>query len=793
MNSFAKYHFLYNSFFSKALRAILYLLLPALTILGVFKNIYPNIFFTPLFLYIIFDIYFSQKINKIEPKLEVSKNSSNPLDSFSIQALGVFVSKKNTESLIKYLMNLSQVDFMLNKMNIVEKEVEILNLDKNSIATKAFEIAKKMEFKHISTMDLFCAYLLLTEKDTKLLFNKKLRESDLENILVWATKVYLKEEELLAPKVSYAGEGIAEDWVYGWTIETQKYLTDLSREFLKSDKEPVGRESEYAQMIEALYKGSSVILVGDAGSGKETLVKKLAIDSFIGKLREKLLHQKIMQLMVDAFMAGAQNQGEIEERLNLLMQELSHSGNVIMYIPEFQNILGNESFHLDISGGILPYVNKGQIRIIAAVTPGAFKKFIEPLHTLLEGFTVIEIGQPSEKEVLDMLYLKTLEIEKRHKVNISYKAILACFKYAPNYSKQKVLPGSAIVLLEDSANSVALSHRKIVEEKDIYDQVKKIVKVDVGEPQAVEKTLLLNLETELHKRIIGQNYAVSAISEAIRRVRAGLKSSNKPISFLFLGPTGVGKTETAKALANVYFGEGSRMVRLDMSEFVGEDGIKKLLGSSEGGGESGVLTEAVYDNPYSMVLLDEFEKADKKILDLFLQVFDDGRLTDGKGKTVSFVNTIIIATSNAGSEFIRERLAKKVEVDKNFKDILMNDLQTKGVFKPELLNRFDDIVVFNPLSQTEIYQVVKLLLAEFIKTMDTKDINLNFDDKVIQKIASEGFDREFGARPIRRFIADKIEDLIAQKMLKDEIKRGDSVRLILDSTGNIGLGSQQSS
>jgi ATP-dependent Clp protease ATP-binding subunit ClpC len=492
--------------------------------------------------------------------------------------------------------------------------------------------------------------------------------------------------------------------------------------------------------------------------------------------------------MVDAFMAGAQNQGELEQRLNAMVAEVAHSGNVIIYIPEFQNILGSSAFNLDVSGTLIPYLKKGSIRIIAAVTPGAYKQFIEPKHSLLDTFMVINFDEPPKQDVLDMLFRKTSEIQEKNKVTLTYKAIVASFEYANKYLKEKVLPGSAVTLLDDTANVVRMNNKKVVEEQDVLDQVQKKTKVSVGEPKQEEKLLLLNLEAELHKRIIAQNEAVLAISESIRRLRTGIVNAKKPISFLFLGPTGVGKTETAKALADVYFGDSTRLVRLDMSEFSGDDGMRRLLGSAPGqGDEKGQLTEPVFDTPYSLVLLDEFEKSDKRVLDLFLQVLDDGRLTDNKGKTVSFVNTIIIATSNAASEFVREEIGKGVAVDKKFQEALLSFLQTKAIFKPELLNRFDDIIVFKPLGQEEVVQIVKLMLIDVTKRLLEKDITANFDDKVLAKIATEGYDKDFGARPLRRFIQDNIEDQIAQRMLKDEIKRGDKISITVDSSNNVSI------
>jgi ATP-dependent Clp protease ATP-binding subunit ClpC len=460
---------------------------------------------------------------------------------------------------------------------------------------------------------------------------------------------------------------------------------------------------------------------------------------------------------------------------------------VLIYIPEFQNTLGSSTFHLDISGALIPYLQKKQIRIIATVTPGAYKTFLEPMRALLDNFTIINFSEPSQAEVLQMLFKKAAIIEEKDDVVITYKAILAACNFAGRYAKEKVLPGAAVTLLEDTANADKVSGNSIVEEEDVLNQIEKKIKVPVGEPKPVEKTLLLNLETEIHKRVVAQDEAVSAISEAIRRLRTGLNVLGKPISFLFLGPTGVGKTETAKALAGVYFGQGARMIRLDMSEFVGEEGAKKLLGSAPGeGSEKGEL-EMVYDNPNSLILLDEFEKADQNILNLFLQVLDDGRLTDNKGKTVSFANCIIIATSNAASEFIREEVGKGAQVNKQFQQNLVNFLETQGIFKPELLNRFDDIITFKPLGSTEIVEIVKLMLIGVSKELAAKDITVYFDEAIIAKIASEGFDKDFGARPLRRFIQDKIEDLIAQQILRDEIRRGDKIQVSVDASGNISI------
>ena len=288
----------------------------------------------------------------------------------------------------------------------------------------------------------------------------------------------------------------------------------------------------------------------------------------------------------------------------------------------------------------------------------------------------------------------------------------------------------------------------------------------------------------MHESLIDQEEAVKSIAEGIRRIRSGLKFGAKPISFLFLGPTGVGKTQTAKTLSVLYFNGEKNMIRFDMSEYSSGDGVEKFIGFGIGSENEGIAGK-IHEKPSSLILLDEFEKADPLIHNLFLQILDDGRLTDNNGKTVSFTNAIIVATSNAGSEFIREEIKKGLVVDKNFKDKFLGYLLSRNIFKPELLNRFDDIVVFKPLGMAEVVQITDLLLKEVSKELLEKEITVNFDEKIIAKIAKEGFDEQFGARPLRRFIQDNIEDLMAQKMLKNEIRRGDKFMISTDSSNNI--------
>jgi len=414
-------------------------------------------------------------------------------------------------------------------------------------------------------------------------------------------------------------------------------------------------------------------------------------------------------------------------------------------------------------------------------------------NPLKEVFTVISLSEPERDSAIQMVLGEARNIEKEYSVILSYRAIVSAIELAGRFTQDEVLPGSAIALLGDVSNAVAKSsdrkmyertHHKIVLEEDVVKRVEKMSHVAIALPTGQEIQTLLHLEDKLHQRVIAQDEAIKLVSEAMRRLRSGMTTSERPISFLFLGPTGVGKTETAKSLADFYYGGENHMIRFDMSEYTGEDGLRRLLGAAPGeGNERGELTDKVHDNPSSLILLDEFEKANPQIHNLFLQVLDDGRLTDNKGTTVSFRNSIIIATSNAGSEFIREELDKGVKLDKSFQSKLLDNIESKGIFKPELLNRFDDVVVFRSLGQEQISQVVKLMLEQLKKEMEEQDIKLYFDDAVVAKVAEEGFDKEFGARPLRRYIQDTIEDILAQKKLTGEITRGKTVTFSLDGTG----------
>lgn len=719
-----------------------------------------------------FEIFFHFKIAIAKPSKKLSENKSDIYDSMLLSAAVLIDSKNFINSALKN----NEAKFVLEKANINPKELKLIEVDKNSLISKSLEITQKLNKNYIQASYLLTSYLLLTESQTKLLFNKDLKEDDLLKILSWMNLLYPQEEK----NNYFPGTGIADDWVFGWISQTQKYMLDLTTQILRKKRFFYPRPKEYSLLLSNLSSSKSTILVGSAGSGKYALIEQFAIDSFEGKLDRNLNHFKVFQFLIDEFLSGAKERGEISERFSSIMEEISHTRNIMVFIENIEVILGSSDFDFDISNALIPYLKESGVKIIGSTTPEMFRQNIEKRTALLDLISVISISDPGPSEDLFILFEKSFEFEAKYKVKITYKAVLESLGLGNKYLPAESMPGSAVRLLEDTVSAVSFQKGAVVDLSDVRNTVQQKTKIPVSAPTKIEKIKLLNLEEEIHKSVIDQNEAVSDISEAIRRVRSGLASPNKPTSFLFLGPTGVGKTQTAKTVSNIYFSGEKEIIRLDMSEYANSSGVEKMLDSS-----SGSFMDQVFNHPYSLILLDEFEKSDPKVQNLFLQILDDGRLTDNSGRTVSFANTLIVATSNAGSEFTRENISEKNSLPANFNKTLIDYLLKQNIFRPELLNRFDGLVVFKPLSQQDIQSIAKLVLSELQKSLETKDIFVTFDNPIIEKVSQAGFDPQFGARPLRRFVQDFIEDPLSRAMLEDKIRKGSKITISLNPDGSL--------
>ena len=620
----------------------------------------------------------------------------------------------------------------------------------------------------------------------ELMFETKIDEKDLKQVVEWHEFLKEKYEHFKKSfwQKDYIEGGIGRDWSYGYTPTLNQFAKNLNMSVEGGGAVEIygrSREIDEIERILAKTNRNNVLLIGDHGIGKKTIVKGFATKIVAGNVLPVIRYRQIFQVDTGALLSGSGGAPEIAARVKMVFNEAVRAGNIILFFDNFHALVSRQEGvgQVNTSEIILPYLEAG-INIIGATTLDDYHKNIEANPGVAAAFNRIEVKEPNQTETVQVLREIIPVIERRDGVFWPYQAVKEVVRVADRYIHNKPFPQKAIEIVDEVSVAVAKSGEKIVHAKAIDELVGKKLEVPVAQAEGEEAAKLLNLEAFLHKRVIGQDEAISAISGAMRRARSGIQSKQRPIgNFLFLGPTGVGKTETSKALAEAYFGSEKSMIRVDMSEFQEQSSIYRLIGSPPAAGaegEKGQLTTAVTDNPFCLILLDEIEKAHKDIVTLFLQVFDDGRLTDGTGKTIDFTNTIIIATSNAGSELIRQNLQKNIHGEE-MKKSLLDFLQKEGIFRPEFLNRFDAVVDFHPLSQDQIKQVAELMLKSLAERMAEKEITVKFTPKAIEKLAEVGFDPVYGARPMRRAIQDKVENVLATSMLSGKIARGAQVTL----------------
>ena len=597
-------------------------------------------------------------------------------------------------------------------------------------------------------------------------------------------------------------------------------------------------------------------LIGEPGVGKTAIAEGLARKIVMGDVPDDLLDKKILSLDLSGMVAGTKYRGEFEERIKKALEEVKKAGDVILFIDELHTIVGAGSAEgaVDAANIIKPALGRGEIRVIGATTLNEYRKYIEKDAALERRFQPVTVGEPSQEASLEILKGLREKYEQHHKLHITDEALEAAVSLSARYINDRFLPDKAIDLMDEAASRVRMETEEISPElksleekiaalakdknaaiekqdyetaaqlrdieKNYQDQVEierdkrrknntqhrpvtaediaAVVSGWTGIPVTRltedEGQRLLHMEETLHERVVGQDEAVKAVARAIRRGRVGLKDPKRPIgSFLFLGPTGVGKTELCKSLAEAMFGDENAMIRIDMSEYMERHTVSRLIGSPPGyvgHEEGGQLTEKVRRKPYSVVLFDEIEKAHEDVWNILLQILDDGRITDSQGRTVDFKNTVIVMTSNIGAKALTAAGAKlgfsaeehrDPDAEKVFeraKETVMGEL--RQTFRPEFLNRIDDIIVFRSLSEEDIREVARRMLRTVSARMETMGIHLDASDEAVAELAKEGFDPKYGARPLRRAIQSKVEDAVAEKMLDGTLKEGDTAHLTVE-------------
>jgi ATP-dependent Clp protease ATP-binding subunit ClpC len=540
----------------------------------------------------------------------------------------------------------------------------------------------------------------------------------------------------------------------------------------------VAREKEIAAVYDALKSGSNgVILTGPQGVGKKTIIEGIAREMVTEENVPVFLRDKrLIELDVARLVSGA-TAADAEARLLKIIDEINRAGNIVLFIDNIENLIGisagNEG-SLELSEVLATQLEKGFLRCLATATDINYSQHVERA-AIARLMSRLKIAEPDTDQAIQILESKIGYLEARNNIFFSYNAVEAAVELSAKFIHDKALPEKAIEIAEKTAVRAAGEHKGhnyVCDKNDVALTINQLTEIPVQDLGGEEGQKLLNLEEEIHKYMIDQEEAVDMVANSLRRARTEMREGKRPIaSFLFLGPTGVGKTELAKTISRVYFNKKDLLIRLDMSEYQEESSINKMIGDVDG--TKGYLTEAVRQKPFSLILLDEFEKANPKIFNLFLQVMDDGRLTDGQGETIDFTNSIIIATSNAGSNYIEDEIGKGTPIEQ-IKDSLVNE-QLSQIMRPELINRFDGIIVFKPLAEKDIVDIARLMLADVAEMLKNKGIELEMSDAGLAQIAHLGYDPKFGARPLRRLIQDRIEDDIAKKILGNELQRRDTV------------------
>ena len=633
------------------------------------------------------------------------------------------------------------------------------------------------------------------------------------------------------------------------TPTLDQFSRDMTMDARMGNLDPViGREKEIERVLQILSRRmkNNPCMVGEPGVGKTAVAEGIAYLIAAGDVPDTVRDKRLLSLDLSSMVAGSKYRGEFEERIKKVIAEVKNAGNVILFVDELHTIIGAGGAEgaIDASNILKPSLSRGEIQMIGATTRAEYRKYIEKDAALERRFQPVYVEEPTNEETVEILKGLRPAYEEHHHVEISDQALETAVSLSVRYISDRFLPDKAIDLMEEACSRKRLGFGKkakktlplelelqalsddlenlleaggideaaellkkqrkleakldkmkqnknaknvVVDAEDIADVVSVWTKIPVNKLTEQESKRLERLEEELHKRVVGQNEAVDAVAKAIKRSRVGLKDPKRPVgSFLFLGPTGVGKTELSKALAEAVFGSEDALIRVDMSEYMEKHSVSKLIGSPQGYvgfEEGGQLSEKVRSNPYSVILFDEIEKAHSDVFNILLQVLDDGHITDSQGRKVDFKNTIIIMTSNTGAQRIID--PKKLgfvtasNADTEHEDMKKNVMdEVKQNFKPEFLNRIDDIIVFRALTEDDVRNISNLLLKELKQRVASQmEIQLKFGDAVKKLIFEKGYDKKYGARPLKRAIQTNIEDELAEAVLKGEIKRGDTVQV----------------
>ncbi len=659
---------------------------------------------------------------------------------------------------------------LLLTKEVLDTQLSTNEADLEPVFQIAAHLADQNESPLIELGYVVGGLLLASENLRQFLVTSKASPDDVEASVTWLARTL---KQFHAQR--HNSGGIGRDWAFGFTPLLNRFGQNMSLAITNQGAHfgALVTSAGVQAMESALtHKNAAVALVGPDGIGKTSSVYALAQRLIEGDTHANLAYHQIVSLNATDLVSRARGPGDLEHLMLSLANEAALAGHIILFFDNAQLFFDDRHGSFDASQILLSIVEARRVPMILALTPEDYQRVKSRSSSLATQLTPVVLQELPEAEVMHVLEDTALGLEHRHDVLVTYGALHEAYRLSGRYEQDEAYPGKAIKLLEQAVNHTI---QGVMIPSSVQKAVEQIYGVKAGTAAPAEADVLLHLEDNIHQRMINQTPAVKAVASALRRARAGVTNPRRPIgSFLFLGPTGVGKTELAKSIAAIYFGAESAMIRLDMSEYQQPDDVQRLLATGENAASS--LLMSVRQQPFSVVLLDEIEKAHPNILNLLLQLLDEGQLTDSGGRAASFKDCIIIATSNAGAQTIRERVGKGESLE-SFSEDFTNELINSGQFKPELLNRFDEMVLFRPLNAEELAQVVQLLVADVNKTLANQNISIELSTAAIHKIVETGNDPRLGARPMRRVLQRAVEDTVAGKILRGEAQPGDHLKL----------------
>ena len=627
------------------------------------------------------------------------------------------------------------------------------------------------------------SYLLTHDEGFKKMLKQNAIGSDTYiAALKWVILSHHEEKRILrfwSKDVLSKTQGIGREWSYGTAFLLEKYSRNINTTSIFST---LTAHAAYAEekiseieSILARSRSANALIIGDPGVGKIDLVMAIKRRIESGISLNAITGKNIVALDGNRLFATHKEKTDLEHTLLSLFGEALQSGNIVIVIENISIFIREaQALGVFIPELLDEYLSSPHLQVIATDTPGAFHTYLEPLGGFVRRFSEVLIDTPDISATVRVLESVVPMNEYQHRTIFTYGALEAIATAAERHIIEGDMPDRAITLLVSVASEAGRASKEIIDADFVYHVVSEKTGIPAGPVQESERDLLLHLEERLHEQVIGQERAVGSVARTMRRARVGIQASDKPIgSFLFLGPTGVGKTETAKALANIFFGSEAAMLRLDMSEYSGSDALLRLVGDGE---VSGTLPDMLREHPYAVLLLDEFEKANRTIHDLFLQILDEGIFTDARGEKVNARNTIIIATSNAGSQLIIRTVQQRKELSHLTQEII-DSIIRDGVFRPELINRFGSTIIFEPLTLIEQGRVARLLLGGLYERIREKGYELTIDNDLIDALVEKGYSPEFGARPMQRVFQDVLEEKVASKIISGEVQKGDTINL----------------